>query len=264
MSSRACYTLGPSMQQEDGVGVFGAAAKSDTEMIMEMLAKLPGPEACTAMPPRQQPFAPTWASEAPAPGPTYDRGLFRQPPGLGAPAHLAGTSFQDTHFKKTTDEEVSTGDEGAFSEHSFEVEGCINLCCQAATEEKTTFMVRNVPLMYTQELLLEEWKGVGKFDFLYLPRTAGGKTNLSYVFINFVSEAEAAAFQLAWHKKRLTHFTSRKPLNISFAEVQGLQANLMQLRKKRDKLADARQHQPLVLVSGEYLPLPDVLQHLTF
>lgn len=98
---------------------------------------------------------------------------------------------------------------------------------------QTTLMIRNVPVMYTQELLLEEWPNDGTYDFLYLPRSGAGRWNLSYAFINFVSEAYAVKFKDQWQKKRLANFSSKKPLNISFAEVQGLEANLAQLKKKR-------------------------------
>lgn len=59
----------------------------------------------------------------------------------------------------------------------------------------TTLMVRNIPAECTQEFLLELWPNHGTYDFLYLPRNAGGKSNLGYCFVNFVSEAHAAAFK---------------------------------------------------------------------
>jgi len=125
---------------------------------------------------------------------------------------------------------------------------------------RTTLMVRNIPVMYTQNELVEEWKAWGNFDFLYLPRTAAGKTNLSYAFINFSNDFEAEAFQAAWHKKRLTRYASRKALNVSFAEVQGLEANLMQLRKKRSRCPDATQCEPLVRIGGCFVSLPAALE----
>jgi len=121
----------------------------------------------------------------------------------------------------------------------------------------TTLMVRNVPVMYTQEMLLLEWKNEGAYDFLYLPRT--GQTNLSYAFINFVSEAHAMAFKAQWHKKRMAHFTARKPLNISFADVQGIKANILQLKKKRVRRIEMRQCQPMIIMNGQQLDLAEAL-----
>mmetsp|Transcript_49830 Transcript_49830/g.160152 ORF Transcript_49830/g.160152 Transcript_49830/m.160152 type:complete len:231 (+) Transcript_49830:118-810(+) len=188
----------------------------------------------------------------------------RPPPGLKLPAHLIGCGFVATQlpFKKC-DDELSTTD-GSSSEHSFMLGDSCLATDVNTTQDKTTLMVRNLPVMCTQEMLIDEWKHAGTFDFLYLPRTAGGQTNLSYGFINFASEAEAMAFQATWNKQRLAQLTSRKPLNISFAEVQGLQANLTQLRKKRTRCSDVNESQPLVLVNGHYLCLSDALQYLAF
>lgn len=46
----------------------------------------------------------------------------------------------------------------------------------------------------------------GSFDFLYLPMSSGGKTTRGYVFINLVSETNAASFRERWHMRRLPHF----------------------------------------------------------
>lgn len=121
---------------------------------------------------------------------------------------------------------------------------------QAAETPKTTLMIRNVPLMYTQELLMQEWPADGAYDFLYLPRTCTGQTNLSFAFINFISEANAMAFREMWQKRRLANFSSRKPLNISYADVQGLEANLAQIRVKRARRANVRQCVPVVVLGG--------------
>mmetsp|Transcript_82769 Transcript_82769/g.266799 ORF Transcript_82769/g.266799 Transcript_82769/m.266799 type:complete len:149 (-) Transcript_82769:438-884(-) len=119
----------------------------------------------------------------------------------------------------------------------------------------TTVMVRNIPVMYTQEMLVSECADIGTFDFLYLPRSGNGQTNLTYAFINFVSDEHALAFKDQWHKKRLTQLVARKPLNISFGDVQGLRANLMQLKKKKNRLMEARQCQPIIIQNGQHLTL---------
>mmetsp|Transcript_22876 Transcript_22876/g.73903 ORF Transcript_22876/g.73903 Transcript_22876/m.73903 type:complete len:253 (-) Transcript_22876:423-1181(-) len=235
-ASAARGPLAHASPQEDGVRVFGARAKSDDEIINEMLSKL------DALQVRHS-----------------------TPPGLACAVGLQARAAYSLGPCKDFEDDISTTDEGS-TENIFQAAAFCHVAGQRATttQDKTTLMVRNVPVMYTQDMLLEEWKNVGTFDFLYLPRTAGGQTNLSYAFINFTTEAEAVAFQSTWHKKRLAEFTARKPLNISVAEVQGLRANLTQLRKKRSRCSDTRQSQPLVLVGGHYLCLPDALQNLSF
>lgn len=101
---------------------------------------------------------------------------------------------------------------------------------------QTSLMIRNVPVLYSKEMLLAEWPNDGSYDFFYLPWNAETQRNLSYAFLNFTSEAAALAFVQRWQKQRLPHYNSRKPLNISFADVQGLAENLRALQKKRVNL----------------------------
>lgn len=101
----------------------------------------------------------------------------------------------------------------------------------------TTLMVRNIPAECTQEFLLELWPNHGTYDFLYLPRNAGGKSNLGYCFVNFVSEAHAAAFKEKWHRAHTACLgfacSAKRCLSVSLAEVQGLEANVKPLQALR-------------------------------
>jgi len=128
----------------------------------------------------------------------------------------------------------------------------------------TTLMVRNVPVMYTQQLLLKEWRNDGIYDFLYLPRSSVGQTNLSFAFINFVSEAHALAFKEKWHKQRMARFTARKPLNISFADVQGLRANILQVTRKRVVSAEVPRNQPHIVVNGRCMEPQESLAKIDY
>lgn len=121
-------------------------------------------------------------------------------------------------------------------------------------------MIRNIPVMYTQEMLLMEWPYEGTFNFLYLPYDYPRRRNLSYCFVNFETEAAAVAFTERWQKKRLAHFSSRKPLNISFADVQGRYANILQLKKKRVQRVKAMQCQPVLFHNGVRMGLEEALQ----
>lgn len=124
----------------------------------------------------------------------------------------------------------------------------------------TTLMVRNMPVMCTQDTLLEEWPIDGTWDFMYLPHSCGGQVNLSYAFINFITPAHAQAFKARWQKRKLAHFDdTKKLLNVSFADVQGLEANLMQIKKKRVGRIRRRQGQPIIIQDGQQIPLEDAL-----
>lgn len=127
----------------------------------------------------------------------------------------------------------------------------------------TTFMVRNIPLLYTLEMLLEEWPNSGEYDFLYLPFSCLMRRNLSYAFINFASHESGVIFKERWQKKRLARSTARRPLNISYAEVQGLEANLKQLKAKRaSRRTKTLRHQTAVFKDGVLVSLAEVFKNL--
>lgn len=133
---------------------------------------------------------------------------------------------------------------------------------QPVGQIKTTLMVRNIPVMYTQDMLMLEWPNNGCYNFLYLPRSCAGQTNLSYAFINFCSEEHAMAFRLTWQKRRLAHFRARKSLNISLADIQGLKAHLQQLKKKRVRRIEMRQCQPFIMLEDRVIGLMEALASL--
>lgn len=140
---------------------------------------------------------------------------------------------------KPPSEGTDTEEELALQKPGLEISG---------EQKRTTLMIRNVPVTYTQDMLTQAWPVDGTYDFLYLPRAT--ESNLSYAFVNFVSEEHAAVFKARWHGARLAHHNSRKPLNISYADVQGLAANLHELKKKRARRMQTRQCEPIVVVGG--------------
>lgn len=131
-----------------------------------------------------------------------------------------------------------------------------------SSQPQTTLMVRNVPVMYTQEMLVLEWPNNATYDFLYLPYSCSMQRNLSYCFINFTSERAAMAFKNHWQKRRLSQFSSRKPLNISIADVQGRECNLLELDKKRVKRIKVEQCQPLIFEDGRRVQLSAAIHNV--
>eukprot|EP00747_Dinoflagellata_sp_TGD_P170243 gnl/TRDRNA2_/TRDRNA2_201313_c0_seq1.p1 gnl/TRDRNA2_/TRDRNA2_201313_c0~~gnl/TRDRNA2_/TRDRNA2_201313_c0_seq1.p1 ORF type:complete len:474 (+),score=64.72 gnl/TRDRNA2_/TRDRNA2_201313_c0_seq1:107-1528(+) len=130
----------------------------------------------------------------------------------------------------------------------------------AASNTLTTLMVRNIPMMYTQEMLLQDWPINGTYNFLYLPCCCNQTRNLSYAFINFHTEVLAADFKDSWHKQRLPQLKASKPLNISFADVQGLAANLKVLLQRPS--SRLKRCQPLILWQSQVVPLEQALHAL--
>lgn len=124
--------------------------------------------------------------------------------------------------------------------------------------DTVTLMVRNIPPMYTQEMLAEEWQDYG-FDFIYLPRSCNGHWNVGYAFVNFLSADAAYAFRRRWHKVGLARSTNKKILNISCAEVQGLRPNLLTIVKRYRTGRSAAQCEPLVLLEGVRVSFAEAL-----
>lgn len=127
----------------------------------------------------------------------------------------------------------------------------------------TTLMIRNIPVMYTQEALVLEWPNNGTYDFFYLPFSCSSQRNLTYAFINFTSHAAAMDFKNRFEKNRLAHYTARKPLNVSCADVQGRDENLLQLRKKRIWRLKVKQCQPLIYDDGVRISLAEAFRRLS-
>mmetsp|Transcript_51430 Transcript_51430/g.149541 ORF Transcript_51430/g.149541 Transcript_51430/m.149541 type:complete len:121 (+) Transcript_51430:262-624(+) len=119
-------------------------------------------------------------------------------------------------------------------------------------------MVRNIPIAYTQEMLSQEWPNADSYDFFYLPMSCKGLTNLGYAFINFVSESHAAGFKAMWHGKKLVQIKTKKTLNVSYAFVQGLEANIAALKQKKRRSLRSRKCQPLIINQGWVVPFEDI------
>lgn len=135
-------------------------------------------------------------------------------------------------------------------------------CCAAAGVADgvelpvTTLMLRNIPPEYDQDLLLEDLEIAGCYDLFYLPRIAGGKANLRYAFVNFVSAESAASFQARWCGRRLARYAGAKRLSIVPAGVQGFEANVRQLQTSLSTMR-ARRCLPVILRGGIRLNLED-------
>eukprot|EP00429_Kryptoperidinium_foliaceum_P047086 CAMPEP_0176105292 /NCGR_PEP_ID=MMETSP0120_2-20121206/52836_1 /TAXON_ID=160619 /ORGANISM="Kryptoperidinium foliaceum, Strain CCMP 1326" /LENGTH=376 /DNA_ID=CAMNT_0017439405 /DNA_START=33 /DNA_END=1163 /DNA_ORIENTATION=- len=98
----------------------------------------------------------------------------------------------------------------------------------AAAAEVTTVMMRNLPLRYSQQMLIEEVARAGfsgTYDFLYLPIDTETKANKGYAFINFIDPGSAHHFRTVFEGMHMPRFKSSKVISVSPAAVQGLAAN---------------------------------------
>ena len=65
----------------------------------------------------------------------------------------------------------------------------ISALLQRPVAPQTSLMIHNIPVQYTKEMLLAEWRNNGTYDLFYLPWNPEAQRNLSYAFLNCTSEA---------------------------------------------------------------------------
>lgn len=97
------------------------------------------------------------------------------------------------------------------------------------------------------------------FDFLYLPLNVSGRANLGCAFVNFSMSASAASFHAEWHRRRLPSFeASKRRMSIGVAKVQGLEANVWEIRSKSEgRTRRPETLAPFVLQGGRRVSLEE-------
>ncbi|KAF9402555.1 hypothetical protein BGX21_009628 [Mortierella sp. AD011] len=107
-----------------------------------------------------------------------------------------------------------------------------SIVAQAAEEKRTTYMIRNIPNKYTQQMLVEciNETHFGKYDFLYLRMDFRNKCNVGYAFINFINTSVVESFINERVGKKWSRFNSDKICRLSFAAIQGRQALIEKFR----------------------------------
>lgn len=88
---------------------------------------------------------------------------------------------------------------------------------------RTTIMIRNIPIKYSDELLAEDLSEFkGKYDCLYLPYDYDKNGNKGYAFINFVNPLHILYFYDKFNGKKWSHFESSKICELNSAHFQGI------------------------------------------
>lgn len=132
----------------------------------------------------------------------------------------------------------------------------------------TTVMLRNIPNRYTREMLASRLDQTFKdqYDFVYLPIDFNSKCNIGYAFINFRTPMACQKFINDFHnvkaKTCLPGFSSQKVCEVSYARVQGQEANMETLKDEKfvDRLMERPEWQPLFLdEKGAEIPFSKIL-----
>jgi len=90
-------------------------------------------------------------------------------------------------------------------------------------DNRTTVMIRNIPIKYSDEQLieaLEEFKG--KYNCLYMPYDFEKNGNKGYAFINFVNPLHILYFYEKFNGKKWTYYESSKICELNVAHFQGI------------------------------------------
>jgi len=136
---------------------------------------------------------------------------------------------------------------------------CIEVVAQLPL---TTLMVRNLPIRFTQDMLLNLWPNNGTYDLLYLPFNFRTKKNLGFAFINFVTPEFASDFRQRWHKKSSgpDEFPSYSNLDVIYAEVQGRLATLKQVSKRNKCRIRNVYFQPAIFVGDSRISMDEFME----
>ena len=90
-------------------------------------------------------------------------------------------------------------------------------------DTRTTVMIRNIPIKYTDEILIEALKEFnGKYDCLYMPYDYEKNGNKGYAFINFINPLHILYFYEKFNGKKWIHFESSKICELNCAHFQGI------------------------------------------
>eukprot|EP00434_Breviolum_minutum_P012873 symbB.v1.2.011346.t1/scaffold745.1/size165919/3 len=144
--------------------------------------------------------------------------------GPGAPSVSSGESSLSTRSQGEAREDATEmGSEDASFQSS------VNGQAAAILAGRTTVMLKNVPLKYTQRKLLRELLAAGfqgKMDFIYLPLDPRTRSSRGFAFCNFSSPQAAECFYSCFHRRFLKAHSAEAPLEVAAAEVQGFEENV--------------------------------------
>jgi hypothetical protein len=116
---------------------------------------------------------------------------------------------------------------------------------------RTTVMLRNIPLKYNREALLEDMDNRGfacQYDFFYLPIDFHTGNNVGYAFINFNTEETVTRFKQNYNGLQLSQ-DSAKVCVVNEAKAQGKMKNIEQYRNSSVMNMEDK-YQPVVFENG--------------
>ena len=90
-------------------------------------------------------------------------------------------------------------------------------------DNRTTVMIRNIPIRYTEKMLINELIDFEKkYDFINLPFDYEKGGNKGYAFINFNHSYHILLFHEKFQNKKWNYFESKKICELNIANFQGI------------------------------------------
>ena len=90
-------------------------------------------------------------------------------------------------------------------------------------DTRTTVMIRNIPIKYSDKMLLKELEEFnGKFDCVYMPYDFEKSGNKGYAFINFIHPLHILLFHDKFQNKKWIYCESKKICELNSANFQGI------------------------------------------
>ncbi|TPX58057.1 hypothetical protein PhCBS80983_g03385 [Powellomyces hirtus] len=184
-----------------------------------------------------------------------------------SPARQAGSGSPNKYGKGTNSPRYDSGASPQPvpppNEHSIPAANELNLYNIAmGYDTRTTFMIRNIPNKYTQQMLIAFLNRThkGEFDFLYLRMDFKNRCNVGYAFINFTGSAAILSFAERVVGKKWSKFNSDKVCTLSYANIQGKNA-LIQKFRNSSVMLEAQDWRPKIFYTegpniGEEEPFP--------
>ena len=116
---------------------------------------------------------------------------------------------------------------------------CIDRILEDLDEIKqTTLMIKNVPIKFHQQTLLDivNKKFEGRFNYFYLPKDMRTQKGVGFAFINLIHPAYIIEFFLEFHcikwSEYIQNCNSTKYCEISYSNVQGIEEIKAELEDK--------------------------------
>ena len=91
-------------------------------------------------------------------------------------------------------------------------------------ENRTTVMIRNIPIKYDTTILEKELEPFeGKYDCLYMPYDYDNEGNKGYAFLNLTNPYHVLLFYEYFNNRDCLYFESKKICGLNYANFQGIE-----------------------------------------